>query len=157
MKYTAFGEIRDINGSSPTDYLYTGQRKEVEFGLSYYVARWYDPSTAHFVQADTVIPAPGVSGAWDRYAYVLNNPLKYIDPTGHVLDTPDDDIPLIDGNETYHSEIESYVDGYFEKKVCIGNELIQRFDWNIIGYMSLLQLKTVLEAGNIYSNQTGDD
>ncbi len=58
MKYTAFGEIRNINGSSPTDYeskrcfdfkenassirSFTGQRKEVEFGLSYYVARWYD-------------------------------------------------------------------------------------------------------------------
>ena len=53
MKYSAFGEIRDINGSSPTDYLYTGQRKEVEFGLSYYVARWYDISTGHFTSADS--------------------------------------------------------------------------------------------------------
>ncbi len=42
MKYTAFGEIREMNGSSPTDYLYTDQRKEVEFGLSFYNSRWYD-------------------------------------------------------------------------------------------------------------------
>ncbi|MCD4753651.1 MAG: hypothetical protein K8R40_11315 [Anaerolineaceae bacterium] len=56
MKYTAFGEIRDINGTSPTDYeskqrfdfkvnalgihSCTGQRKEIEFGLSYYVSQW---------------------------------------------------------------------------------------------------------------------
>ena len=37
---------------------------------------------AHFISADTLIPQPGDSGNWDRYAYVLNNPLKYIDPSG---------------------------------------------------------------------------
>jgi hypothetical protein len=25
---------------------------------------------------------------WDRYAYVENNPLKYIDPSGHTVDCP---------------------------------------------------------------------
>ena len=107
MKYTAFGEIREMNGSSPTDYeskrsfdfkanakrirSYTGQRKEVEFGLSYYNSRWYDASLAHFISADTLIPQPGDSGNWDRYAYVLNNPLKYIDPSGFIPQIEGDD------------------------------------------------------------------
>ena len=61
-----------------------GQRSYLDgFGLHYYVARWYDPTTAHFAQADTIIPNPGNSGDWDRYAYVLNNPMKYIDFSGH--------------------------------------------------------------------------
>ena len=80
MKYTAFGEIREMNGSSPTDYLYTGQRKEVEFVLSYYNSRWYDAYLNQFTQPDTIIPDPG---NWDRYAYVNYNPIKYSDPSGH--------------------------------------------------------------------------
>ena len=35
------------------------------------------------MQEDTIIPKPGDIQGWDRYAYSLNNPTKYIDPTGH--------------------------------------------------------------------------
>ena len=34
------------------------------------------------MQADTMLPTPGDVQAWDRYAYVMNNPIRYIDPTG---------------------------------------------------------------------------
>jgi RHS repeat-associated protein len=53
------------------------------FGLMFYVSRWYDPALGRFVQADTLVPDPGDPGDFDRYAYGLNNPLKYIDPSGH--------------------------------------------------------------------------
>ncbi len=49
----------------------------------YYGARWYDPSLGRFAQADTVLPGAGNPQAWDRYAYSLNNALKYVDPSGH--------------------------------------------------------------------------
>jgi len=84
MDYTAFGEVRAETGTSPTDYQYTGQRSYLDsFGLHYYIARWYDPVTAHFAQADSIIPKPGNSADWNRYAYVLYNPMRYTDPTGH--------------------------------------------------------------------------
>jgi hypothetical protein len=51
--------------------------------LYFYNARWYDPALGRFVSADTLIPDPGDSQAWDRYAYTLNNPLRYTDPSGH--------------------------------------------------------------------------
>jgi len=56
----------------------------------YYVTRWYacperqrrNPALGRFVQADTLVPEPGNPLAWDRYAYVQNNPLRYTDPSG---------------------------------------------------------------------------
>jgi RHS repeat-associated protein len=81
LKYTAFGELR--SGTSTTDYQYTGQRNEVEIGLYYYVARFYDPQLARFISADTIIPEPGSSQGYDRYAYTHNNPINFNDPTGH--------------------------------------------------------------------------
>jgi RHS repeat-associated protein len=98
VKYSAFGEIRDQSGATSTDYLYTGQRQEAELGLYYYVARWYDPAIGRFIQADTIIPDPASAKAYDRFAYVMNNPLRYTDPTGHYCSptghcTTDDDSP----------------------------------------------------------------
>jgi len=81
LYYTAFGEIR--TGSSFTDYQYTGQRNEEETGLYYYVARYYDPQLGRFISADTIIPEPGSSQAYDRYAYVNGNPINNNDPSGH--------------------------------------------------------------------------
>ena len=57
----------------------------------YYNARWYDPALGRFTQADTLIPGAGNPLAWDRYAYVNDNPLRYRDPSGHCVETPDDD------------------------------------------------------------------
>jgi RHS repeat-associated protein len=50
------------------------------FGLHYCVARWYDPYLNQFIQPDTLIPDPGNSGDWNRYAYVLYNPMRYTAP-----------------------------------------------------------------------------
>jgi hypothetical protein len=42
-----------------------------------------DASLGRFIQADSIVPGAGNSQAFDRYAYVLNNPLKYPDPSGY--------------------------------------------------------------------------
>lgn len=80
--YKAWGETRA--GSMPTKYQYTGQFNNIEIGLYYYGARWYDPSLGRFTQPDSIIPlaSQGVQ-AWDRYAYTNNNPIRYNDPSGH--------------------------------------------------------------------------
>lgn len=81
LKYTAFGEIR--TGNSFSDYQYTGQRNELEIGLYYYIARFYDPQLARFISADTIVPEPGSVKAYDRFSYVNNNPINLNDPSGH--------------------------------------------------------------------------
>jgi hypothetical protein len=54
--------------------------------LHFYNARWYDSSLGRFTSPDSIIPeqTQGVQ-AWDRYAYVNNNPMLYTDSTGHCI------------------------------------------------------------------------
>ena len=61
---------------------FTGQIKDDETGLYYYNARYYDPELGRFIQADTTIPDIGNPQSYNRYSYVLNNPLRNTDPTG---------------------------------------------------------------------------
>ncbi|MBI4294960.1 MAG: RHS repeat-associated core domain-containing protein, partial [Chloroflexi bacterium] len=64
---------------------FTGQRLDGT-GLYYYGARYYDPALARFVSADTIVPRPANPQSLNRYSYTLNNPLKYVDPTGHLVE-----------------------------------------------------------------------
>ena len=79
-KYTPFGSV--TAGGAKSKYLYTGQEKDVETGLYYYGARYYNPELRRFVQADSILPDVYDPQQLNRYSYVKNNPLKYIDPDG---------------------------------------------------------------------------
>jgi len=43
------------------------------------------PYINRFLQPDTIVPGAANPQAWNRYSYVLGNPLKYTDPTGHTV------------------------------------------------------------------------
>jgi hypothetical protein len=49
-------------------------------------ARWYDSELGRWVSPDTIVPDPTNPQGFNRYSYVVNNPLKFIDPTGHKED-----------------------------------------------------------------------
>ncbi|MGI6250769.1 MAG: RHS repeat domain-containing protein [Anaerolineaceae bacterium] len=85
--YHPWGTTRYAQGASPTDYGYTGQMKEGD--IYFYNARWYDPQLGRFMQADTIVPTAQGTQAWDRFAYVNNNPVNGTDPTGHYKCGPD--------------------------------------------------------------------
>jgi RHS repeat-associated protein len=72
-------------GTSPTRRQFTGQVNETSIGLYFFNARWYDSSLSRFAQADTIIPGAGEVQAWDRYAAMANNPIRFVDPTGHMI------------------------------------------------------------------------
>jgi RHS repeat-associated protein len=82
QRYYPYGSTR--SGEVPTDYTFTGQKLDESTGLMYYGARYYDAALGRFVQADTIVPEPGNPQALNRYSYVLNNPLRYVDPTGQA-------------------------------------------------------------------------
>jgi RHS repeat-associated protein len=87
QRYYPFGEARLSASGILTDQLFTGQREMAGLGIYHYGARFYSPYINRFLSADTIIPG-GVQG-YDRYAYVNNNPLRFTDPTGHMMQTED--------------------------------------------------------------------
>ncbi|MEM9654395.1 MAG: RHS repeat-associated core domain-containing protein [Actinomycetota bacterium] len=89
QRYQPFGQVRGGGPNSlPTDHGYTGQRHDNASGLYYYEARYYDPVIGQFTQPDSVTPSPSRSSDWNRFAYVRNSPLSFIDPTGHCSANP---------------------------------------------------------------------
>ena len=83
QRYHPYGTGRPATGSLPTDYRFTGQRHEGTIGLYDYGARFYDPWLGRFVSADSIVPEPGNPQALNRYTYCSDNPVRYVDPTGH--------------------------------------------------------------------------
>ncbi|MFN0062272.1 MAG: FG-GAP-like repeat-containing protein [Myxococcaceae bacterium] len=85
MSYLPFGEVSQANssGSSTVTAKFTGQEYDEEFGLYYYGARYYDAAIGRFLSADSIVPDPLDGQAFNRYSYVLNNPIRYIDPSGN--------------------------------------------------------------------------
>ncbi len=83
LRYKPYGETRYTWGTTPTGFRYTGQRQEESLGLYQMGARWVDPALARWLSADTLVPEGGNPQAFNRYSYVLGNPLRYIDPSGH--------------------------------------------------------------------------
>jgi RHS repeat-associated protein len=75
MGYGASDGVRDQ---------FTGQHRDTETGLDFFQARYYSNSHGRFLSADPLLASadPRRPQTWNRYSYVLNNPLKLIDPSG---------------------------------------------------------------------------
>ncbi|HKT31190.1 MAG TPA: RHS repeat-associated core domain-containing protein [Gammaproteobacteria bacterium] len=92
MSYGPFGERRDPATWQPyttipdltdvTDKGYTGQQQMDAVGLVHMNGRVYDPAIGRMISADPTVPDPFDSQSFNRYAYVENNPLSAIDPSG---------------------------------------------------------------------------
>ena len=54
-------------------------------GLIHMNGRVYDPEIGRFLSADPHVQAPDDLQNWNRYSYVLNNPLSFTDPTGYFF------------------------------------------------------------------------
>jgi len=95
QSFTPFGQPRDgsdwssavssgdqaiINGISRRGY--TGQTMLGNMGLIHMNGRVQDAITGRFLSPDPTIPNPGFTQSFNRYAYVNNNPLSFIDPSG---------------------------------------------------------------------------
>ena len=96
LYYYPYGQTRvnSIAPSSGVSNKFTDQRSDDETGLYYYGARYYDPSIMLFISPDSIMVSRYNPQTLNRYSYALNNPLRYIDPSGHQVTDPDG-IPIL--------------------------------------------------------------
>ena len=107
--YDAFGNILEQSGNFSNPYRYAGYEYDGESELYYLKARYYDPAIARFMQEDTHWnthnsiygdnpiymggnPMPNNNAmmqSLNLYTYCINNPIRYYDPTGHILSDAD--------------------------------------------------------------------
>lgn len=86
--YSDFGETGEIQQAVITNEIcYTGAFYDESTGLYYLNARYYDPVTGRFLSQDTYRGEDSDPGSWWLYAYCVNNPIGYTDPSGHFIET----------------------------------------------------------------------
>jgi RHS repeat-associated protein len=63
---------------------FTGYEEDSETSLDFAQARYFSSGQGRFTSVDPLLASgnPVNPKTWNRYAYTLNNPLRYVDPTG---------------------------------------------------------------------------
>ena len=75
----------DGGGLMVLDRGYTSHEHLAEVSLINMNGRLYDPKLRTFLMPDNFVQQPENTQNYNRYAYVLNNPLKYTDPSGEFI------------------------------------------------------------------------
>ena len=83
--YYPFGGERPLSTGTPNHYKFTGKERDSESGLDNFGARYDSSQYGRFMTPDpsgkqsAIISNPQT---WNKYSYVLNNPLRLVDPSG---------------------------------------------------------------------------
>jgi RHS repeat-associated protein len=104
--YLPFGaEIADsTNEPSPNRLRFTGHERDsftsTSTPLDYMHARYYQGAWGRFLSFDPTWESAGLGKpqSWNRYSYVLNNPINYTDPDGRVCSAAVVDCVLTGGS-----------------------------------------------------------
>jgi RHS repeat-associated protein len=80
------GAGTDIGLLTVLDRGYTGHEHLQSVGIINMNGRIYDPKLHRFLQPDNFIQDPANTQNYNRYGYVLNNPLKYTDSSGEFVE-----------------------------------------------------------------------
>jgi RHS repeat-associated protein len=93
QSFDPFGNVLERTGAGQNVFGYTGEQSDPT-GLVYLRARYYNPADGRFIAADSLVPDPLLSQGWNGYTYGYNNPLRFIDPSGHCGETYTGNIDL---------------------------------------------------------------
>jgi RHS repeat-associated protein len=169
LRYYPYGDSERYNpGGQITTFRFTGQRWDPGTGLYFYNSRWYDPLIGRFIQADTIVPQPGNPQALNRYSYVLGNPLRYTDPTGHCATGDNDACDPVETRRE-HARIRIRTSPYYpEARLALANMIYGEqggettsfqvaagyVAWNRAGYR-LNNVVSVVAAANQFQGYQG--
>lgn len=81
--YGTWGDVIASNGTPSVPQQYVGAHGDDENGLVLLGARYYDSDLGQMLSPDSIIPDVYVPQSLHPYSYVLNDPMTYVDPSGH--------------------------------------------------------------------------
>ncbi len=81
--YDAYGTLIASSGSTPNNYLYSGQQFDPDLGLYYNRARYLNTSTGRFWSSDSTDGSNEDPLSLHKYLYAQDNPVMGTDPSGH--------------------------------------------------------------------------
>jgi RHS repeat-associated protein len=72
---------------------FTGKERDAETGLDYFGARYMSSAQGRFTSPDAPLldQHPADPQSWNLYSYTRSNPLRYVDPTGNVVELVGDE------------------------------------------------------------------
>ena len=86
LSQSQVNSLYGINNATTTRG-FTGHEQLDEVGLIHMNGRVYDPKLGRFLQADPFVQYENFTQNYNRYTYLLNNPLNATDPTGYFVFT----------------------------------------------------------------------
>lgn len=100
--YDSWGKLISITGTLKdtvgvkNPYLYRGYRYDKETGLYYLQSRYYNAEWGRFINGDALIGETGEIFSHNMFAYCINNPINYSDPSGFLRVRYNDLAKMID-------------------------------------------------------------
>ena len=85
--YEAFGNLVSATGTTPNDYLYSGERFDSDLGAYHLRERDYNPQRGRFLTSDPFAGFTDEPQSLHKYLYVGTDPVNYIDPSGFTETT----------------------------------------------------------------------
>jgi RHS repeat-associated protein len=84
--FTPFGQSSLAGVAAGIPFGFTGHEHDPEVGLINMRGRMYDPVVGRFLTADPFTSEPLSTQGMNRYSYVGNDPLNFVDPSGFQSD-----------------------------------------------------------------------
>ena len=82
--YDAFGNLISRTGTTPNDYLYSGEQFDANLGFYYLRARYMNPASGRFVSTDSFGGNKSDPTSLHKYLYANVDPISNHDPSGYA-------------------------------------------------------------------------
>jgi hypothetical protein len=113
-------------------------------------ARFYDPYLARWLSADTMVPDPSNPQSFNRYSWVLGNPLKFVDPTGHKEEgacSVGDENEICENQEAVYEAYWAYCSENPADPACEPGSFLEGAFWFVAGVSGAMVVTDLILIG----------